>query len=72
MLETVLSAASSVFGRPVLPTDDFFALGGDSVCAVEIALVVEERTGHPVDPVDLLDATDFTDFAGRLSKAAGE
>ncbi|MEV5890690.1 phosphopantetheine-binding protein [Nonomuraea fuscirosea] len=69
MLDVVLEVAGEVFGREVRAADDFYELGGDSICAVEIAAALQARIGRDVDAVDLLDATDFGDFAGRLAAA---
>lgn len=40
----------------VSPTDDFFALGGDSLLAAELCARIEERFGRRLVPADLLVA----------------
>jgi amino acid adenylation domain-containing protein len=68
-LDVVVAVWSAVFGRAVLPSDDFFTLGGNSLLAVRIAralrdhgLRVDTRSmyRHP-SPVRLAAALDAED-----------
>jgi amino acid adenylation domain-containing protein len=63
--------------------DDFFALGGDSLGAFQLAMALEDRVGRPISPAivtqastpralsDLLDATAFCDESHLCLLAPG-
>nr|WP_179419880.1 acyl carrier protein [Streptomyces sp. TLI_235] len=70
VLDRVLAAAAEVFGRPTAPDDDFFALGGDSIAAVELAVLLEERLGLEVDTTTIVDAPDLAALAAALTAGA--
>lgn len=54
LLEVLVAGWRTVLARPGLGADsDFFAEGGDSLLAVELASVLEERLGHRV-PISAL------------------
>jgi nonribosomal peptide synthetase DhbF len=53
---TMCDIWAAVLGSPVGPDDDFFALGGDSLLAVEIEVRVEQRLGLEVDFRDFFAA----------------
>ncbi|CAN5596252.1 hypothetical protein BH10ACT8_BH10ACT8_08490 [soil metagenome] len=48
----ICAAWTSVFDRHVDDDDDFFLLGGDSLAAVEISVILEEGFGVDIDLVD--------------------
>ncbi|MBT2453667.1 acyl carrier protein [Streptomyces sp. ISL-86] len=70
MLDLVLAAASAVFACPARADEDFFALGGDSIAAVELAVRLEEALGVAVETELILDAEDFTALAAALTGVA--
>jgi acyl carrier protein len=72
LLETVLTTARTVFRKPVTPTDNFFDLGGDSLCAVEFGMLLEERLGVEMDMNALLAANDLADMAGVVADCLGK
>ncbi|MFE3164987.1 acyl carrier protein [Streptomyces sp. NPDC059224] len=67
-IDEVLTAVSEVFGRPVVPEDDFFALGGDSITAVELSLRLEERLGVEVDVELVVGLPDLAALAEALAQ----
>lgn len=67
VLDDVLTAASEVFGTSVTPTDNFFALGGDSVAAVELAVLLEEATTSDVDFALVVETPDLAALAAALT-----
>ena len=71
--EIVRESAAHVFGRPVTNEDTFFALGGDSLLAAELAIVIERHLDMEVDPETILHASSFGQLADTLAKqlAAG-
>jgi acyl carrier protein len=70
VLQDVLAAAATVFGREVTGDDNFFDLGGDSVVAVELAVAIEDRVGAEVDTRVVVDAANFAAIAERLAAAS--
>lgn len=68
-LDVVLSVAREVIRRPVGPSDNFFALGGSSMAAVEFSLRLEEELGRDVDLLLLFTAETFTDYSRALGEA---
>ncbi|MEU9130644.1 acyl carrier protein [Kitasatospora sp. NPDC048540] len=69
-IDAVLAAASEVFGRRAEPTDDFFALGGDSITAVELTVRLEELLGTEVDTELIVGLPDFAALAAALAARA--
>jgi acyl carrier protein len=68
---TVIAESSRVFQREVRARDDFFALGGDSLTAVELAVALSEALGVDVDPIAILDSENFEELAARLAGGIG-
>jgi acyl carrier protein len=62
----VLDTAQSILGQPVLPSDNFFDLGGDSMQAVEMMSRLEGRFGAEFDPTSIIDADDMAALAAVL------
>lgn len=58
---------SELLERRVGPDDDFFALGGDSLSAVELATIAEER-GIAIRPEDLYSAATPRELARLLAE----
>ncbi|MEG8280632.1 acyl carrier protein [Streptomyces sp. AHA2] len=71
LLALVLTTAEEVFGHRVVAADDFFALGGESVAAVELATRLEERLDIEVDSRLIFNTGSFRDLAHHLLQAAG-
>jgi acyl carrier protein len=69
-LDAVLDAAAHVFGRPVGAEDDFFKLGGDSVIAVEMMLLLGARLSKDVDEEAFFEAESFAALAAALAGPA--
>lgn len=67
-IDKVLTAVSEVFGRPVVPEDDFFALGGDSITAVELSIRLEESLGVEVDVELVVNLPDLAALAAALAQ----
>ncbi|MFI6417364.1 phosphopantetheine-binding protein [Streptomyces sp. NPDC050842] len=55
-----------VLGVPVEDDDDFFALGGQSLAAMEVVAAVRRRLGITVRVRVLLEHPVLADFAGQL------
>jgi len=51
----------------IRPDDDFFALGGDSLLAAQMATVLGERLGIAVSPAVLFDCSKFHQFCDYIS-----
>ncbi|AQA06816.1 hypothetical protein BVC93_28665 [Mycobacterium sp. MS1601] len=51
--------------------DSFYALGGDSMSAVQMALALRESHGIDVQPTDLAGAPTVAEFAARIAEAGG-
>ncbi len=47
---------SEVLGTPVEPEDDFFAVGGDSLSAMKIEVMVEKKLGLSIGFRSFFDA----------------
>ena len=67
VLEQLLSAAREVFGHDVRAEDNFFALGGDSLTAVELAANLERRLDRLVDFTVIVTADTLSAAADRLA-----
>jgi acyl carrier protein len=68
ILDSVLTAAAMVFGKPVRPCDSFFELGGDSIAAVELLVRIAAMLGREPDPDTLISAPDLAAFALVLTR----
>ncbi len=56
--------------QPVGAEDDYFALGGDSLKAVELFSAIERQTGHPFSMATLFQARTVRQQAALISGAA--
>ncbi|GAA3507036.1 phosphopantetheine-binding protein [Streptomyces showdoensis] len=57
-----------VLGVPVTEDDDFFALGGQSLAAMEVVAAVRRRLGITVRVRVLLEHPVLADFTARLAE----
>lgn len=63
---------SELLGRPDVPTDeDFFALGGYSLLAAQMLVLLEQRTGVRLPMATFLEATTVEQLAAAARAAAG-
>lgn len=69
-LSVVLAAATEVLGRSPQPSDDFFALGGDSVAAMHLAGACYAR-GLRLRVADVFSARTLTSIAHAAQPIAG-
>ncbi|MFI1767330.1 acyl carrier protein [Streptomyces sp. NPDC020800] len=59
-LSQTLALVAEVVGVPqVSPQDNFFDLGGDSLTAAFLSLLLDERLGAPVDVFTIYSADDL-------------
>jgi acyl-CoA synthetase (AMP-forming)/AMP-acid ligase II/acyl carrier protein len=66
----VADAFAEVLGvAPNSAEDDFFALGGDSLAAIELTVVLEERFSVRLDPTDVLRSPTPAAVAAMISGA---
>jgi amino acid adenylation domain-containing protein len=70
-LSRVLNDFSLIFGRSVGPDDDFFAIGGHSLLAVELLSRIADRKGIDLPLSVLLDAPTPRLLAERASNPGG-
>ncbi|MEU8541977.1 phosphopantetheine-binding protein [Streptomyces sp. NPDC048717] len=56
-----------VLGVPVAENDDFFALGGQSLAAMEVVAALRRRLGVTIRVRVLLEHPVLADFAGQLA-----
>jgi acyl carrier protein len=64
----ISSALSRILNvAEVTTTDDFFALGGDSLAAVSLMVAIEDKFGIVLDPVELFERPRLDEFSGWLS-----
>ncbi|WP_405861035.1 phosphopantetheine-binding protein [Streptomyces sp. NBC_00090] len=64
---TIAEIWQEVLGVPVQDDDDFFALGGQSLAAMEVVAAVRLRLGITVRVRVLLEHPVLADFAGQLA-----
>lgn len=67
LLSQVMATVTAVFGHAMAPDDNFFDAGGDSVAAVELADLLEERIGTDVDIELIHRAESFGALAAELA-----
>ncbi|WP_194890869.1 acyl carrier protein [Catenulispora pinisilvae] len=70
--DRVIALAAEVFQRPVTVTDSFFDLGGDSLMAVELCILIEEWAGQPVDIGTLMQAENIGAFSAHIAQLVAE
>lgn len=71
-LTVVLDAWRSVLDRPVRPDDDFFAIGGDSLQAIDVADRIRERIAVALEYTDVFDHPTPAGLAERVETLRSE
>jgi acyl carrier protein len=72
-LEALIAGVwSEVLGRSVTTTDDFFALGGNSLHAVQIVSRTEEMTGEPLSVRAVLEGRTVAAMAEAVARARAD
>lgn len=69
-LSTVLTVASQVLNRPVSKEEGFFALGGDSLLAVELLIALEAELDADLDEELLFNTYSFAELAEGIAAAS--
>lgn len=65
----LLAIWQKLFNRPTLnANDDFFALGGDSLLAIQLTLEVQERFGFNMSAAELLQAPTVATLAALIAQ----
>lgn len=72
LLSTVLRLSSQVLGCPVTPDQSFFAVGGDSVLALDLLIALEAELGVDIDERALFDTESFRELVGRIQEDSPE
>ena len=68
-LRDLLELCGEVLGvAEVDPRDDFFALGGDSLKALRLATLAEDRWGRALSVVTLFSVPDFAALHAALTE----
>ncbi len=62
---------AALHARPIGIRDDFFALGGHSLSAVQIAVAMEKMLARPLSPGLLFEAPTIAMLSSRLESVAG-
>ncbi|GAA1940889.1 non-ribosomal peptide synthetase [Kitasatospora viridis] len=71
LAEQVAGVWASVLGVPeVLPTDDFFSLGGHSLTALRVVHLLRRKLGIELQMRHLLDSADLAAFTTTVEQAA--
>ena len=60
-----------VSNAPVQPTDNFFALGGDSLAMTMVLFRIKEELGLELPPGALLEAPDLRSFCAVVESLRG-
>ena len=73
MSNTNVELLTGIWGRllqtfPVLPDDNFFDLGGDSLLAVNMFLEIERATGHHYEITTIYDAPTIAELAALMER----
>jgi nonribosomal peptide synthetase MxcG len=63
---------TDVLGVKVAPGDDFFALGGDSVAAVQVMLPISQLIGTDVPPTLIYAHTTLEQLAVEVARLLSE
>jgi len=70
LLAVTLAAYAEVLGiGQVLPDDDFFTLGGDSMLAIEAVSIIETAIGTEISPALFFTYPTAAEFASVLAEA---
>lgn len=63
---------TEVLGVKVVPGDDFFALGGDSIAAVQVMFAISQLIGTEVPPTLIYAHTTLEQLAVEVDRLASE
>ncbi|MFJ9864336.1 acyl carrier protein [Streptomyces sp. NPDC101165] len=70
LADTVTAVWTEVLGIDGIgPDDDFFDLGGDSLVATRLTVLLEERLGVEVSPLMVFDHPTVDELTTELEKA---
>ena len=69
--EVACKAVMEVLGSTALPSpaDNFLDLGGDSLSAIELAILLQERTGIAVSVSQVIAAQDIAEIMTEAAQA---
>ncbi|UJP40683.1 acyl carrier protein [Cellulomonas palmilytica] len=67
--EVLVQVAQALRAPVVRPEDNFYELGGDSLAALEVAEILEQAFGRPVDERLVLESATFADLLSALDDA---
>jgi nonribosomal peptide synthetase MxcG len=70
--EMLVNAWTEVLGVTVTPGDDFFALGGDSIAAVQVMFPISQLVGTEVPPTLIYAHTTLEQLAVEVERLVGE
>lgn len=68
VLDAIRAEWGAVLGRDVGPREDFFAVGGDSLQAIDVADRIRQRLGVPLEFIDLFDHPTPDALAARVEQ----
>jgi nonribosomal peptide synthetase MxcG len=70
--EMLVNAWTEVLGVAVTPGDDFFALGGDSIAAVQVMFPISQLVGTEVPPTLIYAHTTLEQLAVEVERLVCE
>jgi acyl carrier protein len=70
--ELVVNIWTEVLGVKTVPGDDFFALGGDSVAAVQVMAAISQLIGTEISPTLVYAHTTVEQLAVELDRLLSE
>jgi acyl carrier protein len=70
--EMLANAWTEVLGVSVAPGDDFFALGGDSIAAVQVMFPISKLVGTEVPPTLIYAHTTLEQLADEVDRLLRE
>jgi nonribosomal peptide synthetase MxcG len=70
--EMLVNAWTEVLGVTVTPGDDFFALGGDSIAAVQVMFPISQLVGTEVPPTLIYAHTTLEQLAVEVERLVCE
>jgi acyl carrier protein len=66
LTDLVVQAACEALDQPVQASDNFFAVGGNSLQATHLVTLIEDVTGVKMDLVEVFEAPEFASLARRI------
>jgi phosphopantetheine binding protein len=70
LVRAIQSVWATELGAPAAPDDDFFALGGTSLTAMEVIDLIDAEQGRRLPVRNFYQATVVRELAGELAPAA--